>query len=137
MLWARVLADALVVIHAAYVAFVVLGMAAILLGIVLRWAWVRNFWFRVVHLTMIGVVVLEALAGVACPLTTWERALRQRGGQVAYSGDFVGYWAHRLIYFDAQPWVFTLAYVVFGASVLFAFVVAPPRRRRLDSGVGL
>ena len=132
MFWARVLADAIVVIHAAFVAFVVLGMAAILVGMALRWGWVRNAWFRVIHLAAIGVVVLESLAGVACPLTTWERALRQRAGQVAYTGDFVGYWAHRLIFFDAEPWVFTLAYVLFGAAVLFAFVLAPPRRRRPD-----
>ena len=36
-----------VLLHAVYVAFVVLGMAAILAGIALRWQWVRNFWFRI------------------------------------------------------------------------------------------
>ncbi len=132
MPWARVLADAIVVLHAAFVAYVVLGMAAIVVGVVLRRAWVRNAWFRVSHLAAIGVVVLETVAGVACPLTTWEHALRVRGGQTAYTGDFVGYWAHRLIFFDAPPWVFTLGYVLFGASVLLAFVLAPPRRNRRE-----
>ena len=33
-------------LHVVYVAFVVLGMAAILAGIALGWQWVRNFWFR-------------------------------------------------------------------------------------------
>ena len=42
----RFLADAVLAVHFAYVAFVVLGMAAILLGIALGWRWVRNFWFR-------------------------------------------------------------------------------------------
>ena len=32
MLWSRVLADLIVVFHAGYVAFVVLGLAAILVG---------------------------------------------------------------------------------------------------------
>src|SRR4051812_25109840 len=108
MLWARVLADTIVVVHAAFVAFVVLGMAAILLGVALRRGWVRNFWFRVTHLAAIGVVVLETLTGLACPLTTWEHALRRRAGQTGYAGDFIGHWAHRLIFFDAEPWVFTL-----------------------------
>ena len=132
MFWARILADAIVVFHAAFVAYVVLGMAAVLVGMALRRAWVRNAWFRVTHLGAIGVVVLETVAGVACPLTTWEHALRLRAGQTGYRGDFVGYWAHRLIFFDAAPWVFTLVYVLFAASVLLAFVLAPPRLRRRD-----
>ena len=72
MLWARVLADVIVVFHAAYVSFVVFGLVAILLGVVFRWNWVRNFWFRSIHLIAIGIVVGEALVGVPCPLTVWE-----------------------------------------------------------------
>jgi hypothetical protein len=49
MVWARVLADVIVVIHAAYFYFVVFGLAAILLGVALRWSWVRNRWFRSFH----------------------------------------------------------------------------------------
>ncbi len=49
------LADAIVIIHALFVAFVVFGMAAIVVGLVLRWGWVRNFWFRVLHLAAIGL----------------------------------------------------------------------------------
>jgi hypothetical protein len=129
MPWSRVLADAIVIVHAAFVAYVVLGMGAILAGIVLRWGWVRNAWFRVTHLAAIGVVVLETVGGVACPLTTWEHALRRRAGQTGYTGDFLGYWAHRLIFFDFPPWAFTTLYLLFGASVFLAFVLAPPHRR--------
>ena len=57
MLWARMLADLIVVFHAAYVSFVVFGLVAILLGVVFRWSWVRNLWFRAIHLTVIGIVV--------------------------------------------------------------------------------
>jgi len=127
MLWARVLADLIVVFHAFYVSFVFFGLVAILAGIVFRWEWVRNFWFRAVHLVMIGIVVGEALAGVPCPLTVWEKQLRTRAGEVSYTGDFLGYWAHRLIFYRAEPWVFTLIYAAFGLAVLTAFVLAPPR----------
>jgi hypothetical protein len=122
------LADLMVVIHASYVSFVVFGLAAILLGVVFRWTWVRNVWFRALHLIAIGIVVAESLAGIPCPLTVWERQLRETGGQASYGGDFVGYWAHRLIFYDAQPWVWTMIYTLFGLAVLAAFVLAPPRR---------
>jgi len=128
MLWARVVADAIVAVHVAWVAFVVLGLAAIVAGLAAGWGWVRNFWFRVIHLGMIGIVVAESLVGVSCPLTDWEDRLRLRGGQAGYTGDFIGYWMHRLIYFRAEPWVFTAGYVVFGAVVLATFLLAPPRR---------
>jgi hypothetical protein len=130
MLWARILADAIVVFHACYVAFVVFGLVAILAGIVFRWSWVRNPVFRLLHLTMIGIVVAEALAGIPCPLTVWEKQLRIQAGQTAYAGDFLGYWAHRLIFYHAEPWVFTVIYTSFGLAVLAALVMAPPRWRR-------
>ena len=93
----------IVVSHAAYVSFVVLGLVAILAGIAFRWKWVRNPWFRWIHITMIGIVVAEALAGIPCPLTVWERQLREAAGQVAYAGDFIGYWTHRLLFYRAEP----------------------------------
>jgi Protein of Unknown function (DUF2784) len=133
MLWARVLADLLVVFHATYVGFVVFGLAAILLGAVFRWGWVRNIWFRAIHLIAIGIVVGESLVGVPCPLTVWEAQLRRLAGQTAYAGDFLGHWAHQLIFFRADPWVFTVIYSLFGLAVLVAFFLAPPRfSRRAD-----
>ena len=130
MRWARLLADVIVVFHATYVSFVVFGLMAILLGIAFRWKWVRNIWFRSIHLLTIGIVVGEALAGVPCPLTVWESKLRKSAGQTGYTGDFVGYWAHQLIFFRADPWVITLIHTLFGLAVLVVFFLAPPRRSR-------
>ena len=127
MHWSRVLADLIVVFHAGYVAFVVVGLGAILVGTILHWNWVRNSSFRIIHLAMIGIVVCEAITGIPCPLTVWEKRLRVQGGQASYPGDFLGYWAHRFIFFQAEPWVFTLIYTLFGLAVLAAFVLAPPR----------
>jgi hypothetical protein len=135
MLWARVLADLVVVVHAAFVTFVVLAMVAIVAGLVLGWAWVRNFWFRVLHLAAIGAVAAQAVVGMACPLTVLENHLRRLAGQETYPGAFIGYWAHRLIFFDAAPWVFTAGYILFGVAVAAGFVLAPPRRPWANGGL--
>ncbi|MCG7200196.1 DUF2784 domain-containing protein [Marinobacter pelagius] len=74
------LADSLLVLHVLLVAFVIFGLVAVFLGRLLHWRWVRNFWFRVTHLVVIGIVVLQAWLGVLCPLTVWEMELRERAG---------------------------------------------------------
>ena len=126
----RLAADLVVIAHFGYVAFVVLGQLAILVGALCRWAWIRNPWFRWLHLAAIAIVVAEALVGIVCPLTTWEGWLRAQAGEATYGGDFLGHWAHELLFYDGPPWVFTLAYSIFGLLVLTTLVLAPPRRGR-------
>lgn len=123
-----VLADAVLLVHALFVAFVVIGQLLVLAGLACGWRWVRNWRFRLWHLLAIGVVVLQAWAGVLCPLTILENALRLRAGEAGYSGSFITHWLHRLIFFDAAPWVFTVAYSAFGALVLATWYWGRPRR---------
>jgi polyferredoxin len=128
-LFYRLLADLVVTVHFAYVAFVIIGLMLTLAGAVLHWSWVRNFWFRVMHLLMIVVVVAEAWCGVVCPLTTWENELRKLAGQVAYRGGFIANSLRDAMFFEADPRVFTLCYSLFGLVVLATFLFVPPRRQ--------
>ncbi|MGH7934129.1 MAG: DUF2784 domain-containing protein [Candidatus Binataceae bacterium] len=123
------LADGVVIVHAAYVGFVVIGFALILIGGASGWRWVRSFWFRMAHLAAIAFVCAEALTGVICPLTTLEDWLRVRAGQFGYSNDFVGYWVDRLIFYNFPPWIFVVCYAAFALAVAAALVAVPPRWR--------
>jgi len=76
----NLLADLVVVLHAAFVAFVAGG------GL-LVWRWPRVAW---VHLPCAAWGVAVELAGWVCPLTPLEHAWRARAGRAAYTGDFVG-----------------------------------------------
>lgn len=126
----RLAADAVLVLHASFVAFVVIGQLLIVAGLLAGQAWVRHFGFRLAHTLAIGIVVLQAWLGVLCPLTVLENGLRARAGLAGYPDSFVSFWLHRLIFFDAPSWVFTLAYSLFGLSVLAAWYWGPPRRAR-------
>ncbi len=128
MLLYRLLADGVLIVHFTIVLFVIFGLLATVMGLVLRWRWVRNFWYRMVHLAAIGVVVVQAWCGAICPLTTLENYFRSKGGEATYAGSFITYWLHRMLFFQAQPWVFTLCYTVFGFLVLMTFIIGPPRR---------
>lgn len=123
-------ADLLLVIHASFVVFVIAGLALIFIGHARSWQWVRNPWFRVLHLAAIAVVVLQAWLGMLCPLTTWEMHYRALAGDMTYDGSFVAYWVSRLLYYRAPPWVFTVSYTVFGAVVVSSWFVVRPRSFR-------
>lgn len=123
-------ADLLLIGHALFVLFVVLGLALILAGRPLRWAWVRNPWLRIAHLAAIGIVTLQSWAGVVCPLTTWEMALRERAGEGAYEGTFIGHWVEALLYYRAPAWVFTVCYTVFALAVVASWFWVRPRPLR-------
>jgi len=121
------LADLVVAVHAAYVAFVVGGLGVVVLGAALGWGWIRNRWFRLLHLAAIVLVALEALADVPCPLTVWEMQLRSLAGQDVTEATFMGRCLHELIFFDFAPWVFTVTYVAFALVVLATLFLVPPR----------
>jgi hypothetical protein len=119
------IADLVVVVHFAIVLFIVGGLLAVWVGAALGWRWVRNPWFRYLHLAAIAYVAAEALLGIACPLTVWEDLLR--GG--APDGSFIGRWVHRLIFYNAPEWAFTSIYVAWALATLATLRLVPPRRR--------
>jgi polyferredoxin len=119
------MADALLVVHFMIAAFIVGGLLLTWLGAFLGWAWVRNPVFRWLHLAAIAFVALEALVGIACPLTVWEDALRGGGPPEG----FVVRWVRRLLFYEGPPWVFTTAYVAWTAATLVTLRLVPPRKR--------
>ena len=127
----RVFTDIVVLLHFAFVAFVVLGLVLVLVGGALRWRWVRNPWFRWCHVLGILIVFLHAWAGIRCPLTILEIELRTRAGETTYTGGFIAHWMHELLFFDAPPWFFTVAYTIFGGLVAASWFLVRPRRMRI------
>jgi hypothetical protein len=123
----RILADLILLIHLLFAGFMVIGLFLIITGLVLRWRWVRNFWFRAFHLGTSFFILVQSCWGAICPLTTWENALRLRAGGATYPGGFIAYWLERSLYYEAAPWVFTLSYALFGSAVLVTFLVGRPR----------
>ncbi len=128
-------ADVVLIAHGLFLAFVLLGVVAIVVGGVRGWGWVRNPWFRFVHLGLILYVVFEAWLGIDCPLTAWESSLRKAAGQKGY-GDlgFIAYHVHRMVFFpslfNAPDWVFIVGYTAFGLLVAATLVFVPVRLRR-------
>ena len=120
-------ADIILFVHFAIACYIVVGLGLTWLGIALGWSWVRNFWFRLTHLSAIVYVALEAIAGIACPLTVWEDALRQSLGT---QPSFIARWVRRLLFYELPEWVFTIAYVAVAVATAVTWWLAPPRCAR-------
>lgn len=124
----QILADTILVLHVVFVLFVILALPLIFIGKALHWRWVKIFWFRLTHVVAIGAVVMQAWIGVLCPLTTIEARFRVLSGQETYQGTFIQFWLHRLLYYDAPMWVFSVIYTLFGLAVLLSWLLVPPER---------
>jgi hypothetical protein len=103
----QVLADATVVLHLAFVLFVVAGGL-----LVLRWP--RLAW---VHLPAAAWGAWVEFAGWICPLTPVENWLRQKSGGAIYSAPFIEHYIIPLLYpaglsRDLQWWLGGLVLVV-------------------------
>src|SRR5690606_34410781 len=126
----QALADLVLTVHLLLVVCVVLGLAVVILGNLLRWTWVNKPWFRLAHAGTILVVIAEAWLGLVCPLTTLESCLRHKAGIAGYQGGFIEYWLQRVLYYNAPDWVFITLYTTFGMLVPATFWWFPPRFRR-------
>jgi hypothetical protein len=126
----QLLADCVLALHLGLVAFIVGGLALIVVGNLRSWSWVNRFGFRIAHLGAITIVAAEAWIGLTCPLTGLEMWLRAKANATTYSGGFVEHWLQWLLYYDAPPWVFALGYTLFALATVAAWWTFPPNRTR-------
>ena len=116
------IADLVLISHALVVFFNAGGLAMILVGGPLGWAWVRHRGFRIAHISLMGLVTVEAIFGLTCPLTLLEDWLRG----VATEQSFVQRWVTALIYWSAPAWVFVVLYLMVLSAVIVAWFAWPP-----------
>ncbi len=106
----RLLANAVVVVHALFIVFIVFG------GF-LAWRW---RWVAVLHVPCAAWGVLIEYNGWICPLTPLENSLRMRAGQQGYSGGFVEHYLLPAIY---PAGLTPRIQVVLGTAVLVVNVI--------------
>ena len=119
----RLAADAMMVAHLLYIIFVVVG------GLVaLRVRWV--LWL---HVPAVAWAIYVQYFGRLCPLTNWEKGLRERAGDAGYEGGFIDHYLMPLIYPPdmpaAMPLVLGTAVVVINVAI-YGWLIVLARRPR-------
>ena len=137
----KVLADLIVVLHFAWILFMLWGFLLTLYSVIRLYLF-RNFslycsrfmdrWiFRTVHLG--GIVFVAVLAGVGkyCPLTIWEYQLRVRyDPALTYPGSFIADWIERLVYPSVSPMIIVIPTILIALFTLCAYLYHPPLKIR-------
>jgi len=101
----RILADAVLVVHASFILFVVAG------GLLVRW----RKWVAWLHVPAVAWGTLIEFRGWICPLTPLEIWARSRAGETGFSGGFIEHYLLPVVY----PGTLTReAQIVLGALVL-------------------
>jgi hypothetical protein len=115
----RLLADLVLLLHLAFVLFVVLGGLPVL-------RWPRLAWLHI-PIALYGATI--EFLGFTCPLTPLENRYRRLGGESGYEGGFVEHYVTSLIYPDGLTRGIQVALGI-AVLVLNAVVYAVVLRRR-------
>ena len=116
----RVLADAVLVLHLAFILFVVLGGWLVASRPKLIW----------LHLPVVAWGASVVIFGLTCPLTPLENWLRDRGGESGYSGGFIDHYLTSLLYPAGLTRGMQLALGGFVIAINLAAYAMVWRRRR-------
>jgi len=123
-------ANVILIFHFMYVLFIAVGLLIIYLGYLMKWKFIGNPIFRWTHLSAMGIVIVELLFGIFCPLTEWEAELRGSQTTSLYSSGFIPYWVHRLLFYNWSVWVFSLIYIITFILIIVAMFIIPPRYKK-------
>lgn len=116
------LAQLVLSLHLAVIAFNVAGLVVIPLGARLGWRLVRIRWLRLLHLASLAVVAVQAAFGRACFLTIWQSDLT--GGS---EEPLVMRFVNSVVFWPLPIWVFTALYLAVFAYVLALWWAVRPR----------
>ena len=121
MVW-RVLADLLVVLHLAFVGFVIFG------GF-LAWKWPQVV---LAHLPALAWGLWVELSGQICPLTALEKHLRHLAGEAGYHGGFLHHYVLPILYPPGleRPDQWLLAAVLLAINAVAYRQVLAQRKKR-------
>jgi hypothetical protein len=125
---AVLLADAVAVLHAAVVLFM-------LTGALLALRWPR---LVLVHAPVALAVLAVNLSGAPCPITTVELALRERAGAAPYDGGFLGHFLFGPLGLDVRSTAVQVGMysVALGLNAVGYALLAERVRRRRVPGPG-
>ena len=135
----KILADLVVLIHFAWILFMLWGFFLTICGSISvyvlrrendRWRLFFDRWiFRTIHMGGILYVTIMTVLGKHCPLTIMENGLREQyNPELTYHGSFVVHYIEKIIYPEANFLFFLIPTILIAVFAIVMFIIRPPAK---------
>ena len=102
--------------------FMVLSFFLIPLGYYQKWEWVKNRYYRLIHLILMGIIFIETILGFMCPLTILENFLRNN----IRINNKITQIIHQIMYWDLPTYQFIILYLLSLLYLIFLWCFFKP-----------
>ena len=124
----RLLADSIVIIHFAWILFMLWGFMLTLRGFLYK-EFFERWILRTFHLFGIAYVSILAIMGEYCPLTIWENTLRQKyDPSLTYPGSFMIHYVEKFVYPEVNPLIIQIPTTFIAIFTVAVFIIKPPEK---------
>jgi hypothetical protein len=119
------LADVVIVIHFLYALTIIGGLVIVYVGKFLKWGFVKNATFRLIHLIMIMIVAFESIFHIECPLTYIEYKLLSLAKIHHQNTPFIAGFINKILFWNLPNEFFDILYIGLALVILMSFVFVP------------
>ena len=102
-----IFSEIVLLFHFCIFLFMILSFFLIPLGYQQKWEWVKNKYYRLIHIILMGVIFVETALGFMCPLTVLEHFLRN---DTKINNKFTEI-IHEIMYWDLSSYQFIILYL--------------------------
>ena len=102
--------------------FMILSFFLLALGYYQKWEWVKNRYYRLIHLILMGIIFIETILGFMCPLTILENFLRN---DIEINNKITQI-IHQIMYWDLPTYQFIILYLLSLLYLIFLWFFFKP-----------
>ena len=102
--------------------FIMLSFFLIPFGYYQKWEWVKNRYYRLIHLILMGIIFIETILGFMCPLTILENFLRNN----IQINNKITQIIHQIMYWNLPTYQFIILYLLSLLYLIFLWFFFKP-----------
>ena len=117
-----IFSEIVLLLHFFIFLFIVFSFFFIPFGYYKNWEWVKNKNYRLIHLFLMGIVLIETILGFMCPLTILENFLRS---DIKVNNKFTEI-IHQIMYWNFSNYQFIILYLLSFLYLIFLWFFFKP-----------
>ena len=106
--------------------FITFSFFLIPFGYFQKWEWVKNKYYRLIHLVLMGIILIETILGFMCPLTILENFLRNN---IEVDNNLTQI-IHQIMYWNLPNYQFIILYILSFSYLIFLWFFFKPNFKK-------